>query len=273
MTRWYRAYEGTASDPKLAEAALIAETSKCVVIACWHAILESCAGTNDHGRYETTARRIAATLGEKPSLIEAVFCALSEVGMIADGGVCAWSKRQFESDNSTERSRKHRTASRNVDATLQQQHATPPDTDTDTDTDKKDIRAVADATRPRADAFEAFWKAYPRRSGANPKAPAKAKFDAAVKSGLDPGHLIACASAYRTECEELRIAGSEKVAQALTWLSQKRWGDYEGRAETPEARADTERIMAAKGWEWSGEKWVNKLELSERGEAQWQNAN
>lgn len=85
MTRWYRAYTGTVTDDKLAEAALVAECSRSIAIATWHAILESCANTQDGGRYDTTPRRVAAALGEPLKVIEAVFAGLTEVGMIADG--------------------------------------------------------------------------------------------------------------------------------------------------------------------------------------------
>lgn len=52
-----------------------------------------------------------------------------------------WDKRQFNSDSSTERSRKHREAKKLAEqsiATLRNVAATPPDTDTDTDTDKEE---------------------------------------------------------------------------------------------------------------------------------------
>jgi hypothetical protein len=90
MTRWYRAYCGTASDPKLGEAALVAGCSRSVAIATWHALLESAAETQEGGRFETTARRIAATLGEPIATVDLVLAALAEVGLIRDGVVVAW---------------------------------------------------------------------------------------------------------------------------------------------------------------------------------------
>lgn len=143
MSRWYRAYEGTVTDAKLGEVALVAGCSRSVAIAAWHCILESCAACNDAGRFDATARRVAVILQEPVAAIEKVFSELESLGMIAQGAVAAWSKRQYESDNSTERSRKHRETKRNADATLQQRSATPPETDTDTDTEaeREDARA------------------------------------------------------------------------------------------------------------------------------------
>lgn len=143
MTRWYRAYEGTVTDAKLGEAALIANCSRSVAIAAWHCILESCASAQAGGAYDTSPRRVAVILGEQPALLERVFVAFTELGMIGDGAVTAWRQRQFESDTSTERSKKHRERRKaavqqqcNGDATLQQRDATAPDTDTDTDSGK-----------------------------------------------------------------------------------------------------------------------------------------
>lgn len=144
MSRWYRAYAGTVKDDKLAEVSVIAGCSRSVSIAVWHAILESAAETDDGGRFDTTPRRVAAALCEPLAVIQAVFDGMSEIGMIGSGGVTAWKLRQYESDKSTERSRKHRETKRNGDATLQGRCATPPETDTDTE------RTVAEATVARS---------------------------------------------------------------------------------------------------------------------------
>lgn len=149
MTRWYRAYEGTVTDAKIGEAALVADCSRSVAIACWHCILESCATAQAGGEYDTTPRRVAVILGEQPATIERVFAAFAELDMIADGAVTAWKDRQFESDTSTERSRKHRQRKRNADATLQQRDATVPETETDTELEQTSV------TREASQALEA----------------------------------------------------------------------------------------------------------------------
>lgn len=131
MSRWYRAYEGIVTDAKLGEVALVAGCSRSVAIAAWHCILESAASVNDGGRFDTTPRRVAVILSEPLPTIEAVFGEMGALGMIGDATVSAWARRQFQSDTSTERSRKHREAKRNSDATLQGRSATPPETDTE----------------------------------------------------------------------------------------------------------------------------------------------
>lgn len=131
MSRWYRAYEGTATDPKLAEAALVAGCSRSVAIAAWHLTLENAATINEGGRIDIPTRRIAAALCEPFEVIETLYSSFESIGLIADSHVTAWKRRQYESDNSTERSRKHRERKRNGNATLQGRSATPPKTETE----------------------------------------------------------------------------------------------------------------------------------------------
>jgi hypothetical protein len=83
------------------------------------------------------------------------------------------------------------------------------------------------------DDFERFWHAYPsRHPHANPKKPARAKFAAAVKRGVDPAVMIRGAENYRAA---LKRSGTDAcyVAQAQTWLNQERWNDYEEAPEPP----------------------------------------
>lgn len=149
MNRWYRAYEGTVTDPKLARAALRAGVSRSVVIAAWHCLLEDAAGCQAGGAFRIDAEGIAAVLIEQPEVIDKVMKAFADVALIVDGIIDKWSKRQYESDSSTERSRKFREKQKTKtapppappkkqaadDATLQGRSATPPETDTETDTD------------------------------------------------------------------------------------------------------------------------------------------
>lgn len=92
MTRWYRAYEGTVTDAKLGEAALVAGCSRSVAIAAWHCILESCASSQRGGEYDTSPRRVALILGEPVANLNSLFDAFTELGMVENGAVTAWSR-------------------------------------------------------------------------------------------------------------------------------------------------------------------------------------
>lgn len=76
------------------------------------------------------------------------------------------------------------------------------------------------------DSFEVFWKAYPKRDGSNPKSPARIRFLAASKD-TPADQIIAAARIYASS-----ITGDRKfVAQAITWLNQKRYLDTEQQEE------------------------------------------
>ncbi len=81
--------------------------------------------------------------------------------------------------------------------------------------------------------FENFKKAYPKRGGSNPWQPARQLFDQAVKAGHPAAKIISAAKAYAAECDKSKITGTEKVAQAVTWLRQARFLDYDTPPDVP----------------------------------------
>lgn len=95
--------------------------------------------------------------------------------------------------------------------------------------EEKNNRTVAKATRPD-DQFEEFWKTFPKREGSNPKNPSRKLFQRAVKSGHDPTKIIGGARRYSEECLSLKTE-KRMVAQAMTWLRQSRWEDYQTPSE------------------------------------------
>jgi hypothetical protein len=71
--------------------------------------------------------------------------------------------------------------------------------------------------------FETFWLIYPHRGEfSDPKKPARAKFEAAVKGGVDPAAIIAGAERYRAHVEQQGTEARYRP-QAQTWLNQERW--------------------------------------------------
>jgi len=74
-------------------------------------------------------------------------------------------------------------------------------------------------------AFDRFWASYPRREGTSPKKPAKAKFEAFVRKGIDPEVIIAGAKRYADECARLRTE-PRYVKMPTTWLNAEAWNDH-----------------------------------------------
>lgn len=94
-------------------------------------------------------------------------CATALLTMSEDGTVVVtqWAKRQFESDSSTDRVKKHRDAKKGnvpvtVDETLQEQSdavtETPPESESDTDSEKTPVVPLAGDRIPFAEIVEAF---------------------------------------------------------------------------------------------------------------------
>jgi hypothetical protein len=71
------------------------------------------------------------------------------------------------------------------------------------------------------------------REGANPKEPARKAFVAHLKSGMDADAIIAGARGYAEELRRTNKLNTSFVAQAVTWLNQKRWADYQAAAPKP----------------------------------------
>ena len=220
MTRWFRFYDDAINDPKALK--LSDKTYR-----IWVGIL--CIASKNDGALPSF-EDMAIMLRMKAEKLQPELEKLIAAELIDhdDDGLRPhnWNTRQYKSDVSNERVQRHRERQRNVTPAVT---VTPPETEADTETksEKKDIRAVAKATRPAGgEAFDEFWKAYPKRDGANPKAPAQKIFAAAVKSGHDPTAITSGARRYAEALRGKGQVGTAYVAQALTWLRQARWEDY-----------------------------------------------
>lgn len=129
LGRWWRAYDDALNSPKLQR--LPGETFKGWFNLC-------CLASANGGRLPRV-EDIAFALRKRPDQVAALIKALQRAGLIdeVEGGFAPhnWNERQFRSDVSTDRVRRHRERKRNVSSTVSE---TPPDTDTDTDTDTDD---------------------------------------------------------------------------------------------------------------------------------------
>ena len=79
--------------------------------------------------------------------------------------------------------------------------------------------------------FVALWRSYPKRQGANPRAPALAAYLRAIKRGADPAAILR--GVERLTIEQRRDIGTPYIPQAVTWLNQERWKDYGDATEAP----------------------------------------
>lgn len=220
---WFRWWVGTAADPKLATVAKRSRQKRIAVIAVWATLLESAASTNDGGRFDLPVDEIAVMLEMKPDQVELILSALVERGLIIEGRIANWEKRQFASDYSTARVRKHRriAGSRSVtgdsgagrsgisgdetfqerfsngDETFQERyvstsetflkrHVTPSETETETEAEGE-TRARARATPPDSDFPDSGTE--PRRLVPGPSAQEIEERNFLSANPLTPDHI------------------------------------------------------------------------------------
>lgn len=118
------------------------------------------------------------------------------------------------------------------------------------------------STDVRASRFEEFWKEYPSRDGDNPKIPAQLKFDALVKTGVDPELIIAGAKRYADEMRRKDKVGTEFIAHALKWLSQQRWADV---AAVSFIKSDRVVDLSKVNWDMTLKLWKGNQSIWPRG--------
>lgn len=89
----------------------------------------------------------------------------------------------------------------------------------------KEKKESSRAPRVETAKFEEFWREYPRRKGDNPKSPAFKAFEAAVRQGADPDAIIS--GVRRAKAKNADKIGTEFIPQAIKWLRDRRWEDYQ----------------------------------------------
>jgi hypothetical protein len=105
--QWFRWYNGTINDPKFTTVARKSQQSKAVVMAVWQSLLEH-ASQHDGSIQEYSHEDVAAVLEIETFHIVSVTEAFVSRGMIDKNEIKNWGKRQYKSDNSTERVKKYR---------------------------------------------------------------------------------------------------------------------------------------------------------------------
>jgi hypothetical protein len=116
----------------------------------------------------------------------------------------------------------------------------------------EEITITKQKTNSAGERFDDFWKAYPRRDGANPKEPARKLFLQAVKAGANPEAIIA--GARRCAEKESKNVGTPYIPQAVKWLRDRRWEDYNAAAITEIPSKETQE----KSWRFALEYQASK---------------
>lgn len=164
--KWFRHYVGMTRDDKLMAVAAKSRQPLDRVMFVWIALLESASECEDGGRYAVDAEMVAYTIRCEPSDISAIMRALEVAGRTSEGVVTHWKDRQFESDTSRDRMRRHRSRENgggngqkphsdgtkkcgDDTVTSQNRTVTPPETETDIPSPSGDRRPAADDPQPQ----------------------------------------------------------------------------------------------------------------------------
>jgi hypothetical protein len=105
---WLKWHYGTVTDPKFGIIARKVGQPRAIVIAVWAALLETaCNGVTRGNVTSFNPEEIGFALDLEPEIVMAVFNAIMARGMVKDGHIAAWDKRQT-SDYSGERVKRFR---------------------------------------------------------------------------------------------------------------------------------------------------------------------
>jgi len=249
MGRWFRFYDEVLDDPKV-------QRLPDRLFKSWVNILCLASKCRDPNGKLPPVVDIAFALRVNADRAEEIVKQLSDAGLIDGSGndlaPHAWDRRQFKSDVSNERVQRHRERKRNGQRNVTRAlHETPPETETEADTeqireasslrsvDGEHVRdGVENGTQQSLSVsievnllapalFKRFWEVFPSRgTAANPRKPAADKFARLLKSGVSADEIIAGAQRYDEVERKAGRAGTDKIAQAITWLNQERWRDY-----------------------------------------------
>ena len=128
---WFRWHHGSVTDPKFQLVARKSKQALASVIAVWAFVLEQASASEERGTFGSIdGEAIDCLLGLEDGATAAILAAMGERGLVEDGSVSAWEKRQPKrerTDNTnTERSRAYRAKQHQAAQNSEEQrHATP----------------------------------------------------------------------------------------------------------------------------------------------------
>lgn len=128
---WFRWHHGSVTDPKFQLVARKSAQALASVIAVWAFVLEQASASEHRGSFgDIDCEAIDCLLGLDEGASASILAAMSERGLVEDGYVCAWEKRQVkrerDTDNSADRTRAYRERQKQQEE-ASKSHVTPRD--------------------------------------------------------------------------------------------------------------------------------------------------
>ena len=221
--QWFRSWHGAPTDPKWIMIAARANTNAGIVSALYWALLDHASQAEPRGSVASfDVETYAAFSGFSAELIQSVMRAMQDKGIVDDGQLSSWNKRQPKrEDSSRERTRHWRERQRAEPVTHGDASVTHSDAREEKNREEKNGE---ENLLPNG--FDEFWQVYPRKSG---KLPAMEAFRDATKT-TPPEKII---TAAKQQAGQLRWQEEPKyIPNPERWLREGRWDD----APEPEPR-------------------------------------
>ena len=246
---WFRWHHGSVTDPKFQLIARKAKQPLGNVIAVWAYLLETASASQQRGLIVgIDVEAVDCLLGAEDGTTAAIMAAMTERGLIDDGVIVSWEKRQ------PKRERADDTSTARVQAFRERQrHETPSNAMKRQETPREEKSREEKSNTPQppdgganvganrgAALFDEFWAAFPRKVGKDAalKAFEKRRPDRAM---LD--QMLAAIAKQRAS-PDWQKDGGQFIPHPTTWLNQGRWQD-----EVTVVSAAEQRMA---GWsEWS----------------------
>lgn len=247
---WFRWHHGSVTDPKFQLVAKKAGASVAEVVAVWAYVLETASQNPKRGTVGSLdCEAIDLALGMADGKTDTILSVLHDRGVLVEGRIAAWDKRQPKREDETANDRKRRQrerehelslaavtgdASRNVTQGHEASRAVTPEEKRGEEKDQEQEREVAALPPSPADADETQAAAKREaEAAAQAEAAAKAAAEAAAQAKADPVCRVVLEAYHRRlpNCQAVhampparrrRILAANKLAKSL--IAQKSLG-------------------------------------------------
>lgn len=257
---WFRWHHGSVTDPKFQLVARKSKQALASVIAVWAFVLEQASASEDRGMFGSIdGEAIDCLLGLEDGATDAILAAMGERGLVEDGSVSAWEKRQPKrerTDNTnTERSRAYRAKQHQAAQNSEEQrHATPESVGATpcnaTQHQKKPREEESRGEKkntplPPTGAFEDFWECWPKNERKQDKAKCSEKWK---RDSLDAvAEAIVADVTAKKHSQKWRDGFIEAP---MVYLNNRRWEDGAAGAATGPKRGTDEYAALHKSAGW-----------------------
>lgn len=194
---WLRWYHGTATDPKMGLVARRSGASRCEVVAVWAAVLEHASTGDDRGSLDRlNPELIAYALDIDDGRARSIIEQMTVIGMITDGRVAAWEKRQPAREDLTAAERKRRQRERERQERMQPVDADADAAEVENQDEQAGCRAVSRTVTHASRSVTAQSRAEQRKENISPEPSAVLRPPACARTharegGAAPGEAIA----------------------------------------------------------------------------------